>query len=59
MMELPGWALEQDSDYADIMMLESDEIDKWGLEPRIDNLRISGPRIDSPRNTFILEPYLF
>jgi hypothetical protein len=23
MMELPGWALEQDSDYADILMLDN------------------------------------
>jgi hypothetical protein len=27
MMELPGWALEQDHDYADIMTPESDETD--------------------------------
>jgi hypothetical protein len=59
MIELPGWVPEQDSDYTDIMTPENDETDDWGLEPRIDSLRISDPRTDSPRSTFILEPYLF
>jgi hypothetical protein len=30
MMELPGWALEQDSDYADILML--DDISKFSQD---------------------------
>jgi hypothetical protein len=59
MIELLGWALEQDSDYADIMTLENDEMDDWGLEPGIDSPRTSDPRTDSPRSTFILEPHLF
>jgi hypothetical protein len=59
MIELPGWALEQDSDYADIMTPESDEEDIWELEPRTDDLRKSNPRNNVPRNTFIPEPYLF
>jgi hypothetical protein len=59
MIELPGWALEQDSDYTNIMTPENDEIDDWGSEPRIDSPRTSDPRMDSPRSTFIPEPHLF
>jgi hypothetical protein len=58
-IELLGWALEQDSNYTNIITLENNEIDDWGLEPRIDSLRISNPRTNSPRSTFIPEPYLF
>jgi hypothetical protein len=54
-IELLGWALEQDSDYADIMMLESNDEDIWEMEYG----EIIDPRIGSPRNTFIPEPHLF
>jgi hypothetical protein len=59
MIELPGWAPEQDSDYADIMTPENDETDDWGSEPGTDSPRTSDPRTDSPRSTFIPEPHLF
>jgi hypothetical protein len=59
MIELLGWAPEQDNYYTDIMTPESNEEDIWELEPRIDNLRRSNPRNNIPRNTFILEPHLF
>jgi hypothetical protein len=55
MIELPGWAPEQDSDYADIMTPESDDEDIWETEygETID------PRTGSPRYTFVTEPHLF
>jgi hypothetical protein len=54
-IELLGWAPEQDSNYTNIMTLESNNKDTWETEYR----EIINPRIGSPRNTFILEPYLF
>jgi hypothetical protein len=54
-IELPGWALEQDSDYADIMTPESDDEDIWETEYG----EIIDPRTGSPRNTFVPEPHLF
>ena len=59
MMELPGWALEQDSDYTDIIMPESDREDIWEPEPRTNNPKKSNPRNNIPRNTFVPEPHLF
>jgi hypothetical protein len=55
MIELLGWALEQDSNYANIITLESDDKDIWETEYR----EIINPRTGSPRNTFIPEPHLF
>jgi transposase InsO family protein len=55
MIELPGWAPEQDSDYADIMTPESDDEDIWETESG----EIIDPRTGSPRNTFVPEPHLF
>jgi hypothetical protein len=55
MIVLLGWALEQDSDYTDIMILESDDEEIWEMESG----EIINPRIDSPRNTSVPEPYLF
>jgi hypothetical protein len=55
MIELLGWAPEQDSDYADIMTPESDDEDIWETEYG----EIIDPRTGNPRNTFVLEPYLF
>jgi hypothetical protein len=46
MIELLGWALEQDSDYTDIIMLESDNKDIWETEYR----EIINPKKISPRN---------
>ena len=58
-IELLGWALEQDSNYTNIIIPGSDEEDIWELEPRIDNLKKGSPRNNIPRNTFIPEPHLF
>jgi hypothetical protein len=58
MMELLGWALEQDNNYTDIITLESDNEDTWELDTRKTNLRKNNSRNNVPRNTFILEPYL-
>jgi hypothetical protein len=55
MIELPGWAPEQDSDYANIMTPEDNNEGIWEIEYG----EIIDPRTDSPRNTFIPEPHLF
>jgi hypothetical protein len=54
-IELLGWALEQDSDYTNIIIPESNNEDIWELEYG----EIINPRTGSPRNTFVPEPYLF
>jgi hypothetical protein len=54
-IELLGWAPEQDSNYADIMTPESNNKDIWETEYR----ETINPRTGSPRNTFIPEPHLF
>lgn len=55
MIELLGWALEQDNNYTNIMTPESNNKDIWEIEYR----EIINPRTDSPRNILDLEPYLF
>lgn len=55
MIELPGWALEQDSNYTNIMTPESDD---KGIQ-EIKYREIINPRTGSPRNILNPEPYLF
>jgi hypothetical protein len=55
MIELLGWAPEYDSSYTNIITPESDDEEIWETEYR----ETIDPRTDSPRNTFIPEPYLF
>ncbi|KAJ8228025.1 hypothetical protein LV160_008960 [Aspergillus fumigatus] len=55
MIELPGWAPEQDSDYADIMTPESDDEGIWETKYG----ETINPRTGSPRNILDPEPHLF